>query len=169
MNMIIAITLSSFFSVFPIKNTDFNWDITEEALNSHFSVEKVSDGTGHGHGFSDFSEINPIVYVDNSSSDKKMEFYFHNNKLYKIYTIYKSQENVSAFYESKVGELQKALGEPKEVFTDELYAMPIVHHIWETSDEKLDLRYGAGYVYEVRTNKSSAKQKQLSIDLKHAI
>ena len=167
--MFIVLGLSSFFSAFPINNKGFDWSITEEDLSKQFTVEKVSDGTSHGHGYSDFSEINPVVYVDNSTSEKKMEFYFYEKKLYKIYTIHKSKENESAFYKTKIIELQTVLGEPKEIYTDELFDMPIVHHIWETDTEKLDLRYGAGYVYEVRTNKSSADQKQLAIDRKHAI
>jgi len=169
MNILISLALSSFFTVLPISNEDIGWEITENKLIKQFDVEKVSDGTGHGHGYSDFSEVNPVVYVDNSSSDKKIEFYFHNKKLYKIYTIFRSRENEISFYEEKIGEFKKTLGNPKEQYTDELFSMPIQHHIWETEEEKLDLRYGAGYVYEVRINKKSAEEKQLNIDLKHAI
>lgn len=169
MNTLILFALSSFFSALPIINEDIGWETTEYTLKKHFNVERAGDGSEHGHGYSDFTEINPIVYVDSSYQDKKIEYYFHNNKLYKIYTIYRSKTNEISFYNEKIAEFKKALGNPKENYTDELYSMPIQHYIWETENEKLDLRYGAGYVYEVRTNKKSAEEKQLKIDLKHAI
>ncbi len=143
--------------------------MSESDLQKNVKIEKVSGNASHGHEFSDFTEVNPAVYADTSSKSKKTEFYFHEGKLYKTYTIYLTQDKVSALYQQKLNEHQKKLGKPKETYTDKVFSMPIKHTVWETKNETLDLRYGAGYVYEVRTNILLAEEKQKKIDLKHAI
>jgi len=153
----------------PIANGDIDWDITEQALQEKIKEKKIDTTLGHGHSYSDFNEINPTVYIDDSFPDKKFEFYFHKGKLYKIYTIYRNQDDIQAFYQQKIEGLKNKLGQPNNTYTDELFSMSIQHHVWETKEEQLDLRLGGGYVYEVRIEKSIAQDKQTQIELKHAI
>lgn len=160
---------SVIFSNLPIGDGSVDWGSTVVEIKQKIKVEKVSGEAGHGHGFSDFTESDPLVYVNNASPEKKVEYYFYNEKLYKVYSIYRTQNDVDAFYKAKIEELTAKLGEPTKSFTDELFSMPIQHHVWESDVESLDLRLGAGYVYEVRTEKNMALDKSRKSDLKHAI
>ena len=169
MNTLTLLIASAVFAIQPLGNSNIKWGLSEEALKKSYSVNKVSDGSDHGHGYSDFTEVNPIVYVDSSSSDKKIEFYFHNGKLYKTYTIYLEQNNVESFYQQKTKALEDDLGVATRTYSDELFSMPIQHNVWEFENENLDLRFGAGYVYEVRTYKPVANEKIIEINLKHSI
>ncbi len=169
MNTIALVIASSIFTTLPLGNNSIEWGLSEKALKQSYSVKKVSDGSDQGHGYSDFTEVNPIVYVDNSSPDKKIEFYFHKDKLYKTYTIYLDQNNIESFYQQKIKSFNSDLGAPTKMYSDELFSMSIQHNVWEFENEQLDLRFGAGYVYEVRTYKPVANEKQIEIELKHSI
>lgn len=169
--MIVAslLLMSSITAIAPVNINGVSWEMSEQALQNSVKVEMAASGDGHGHGYSDFMEVNPVVYIDDSATDKKIEYYFHNNKLYKTFVIYLNQENPEAYYQQKTIELEKSFGEVKNQYTDELFSMPIQHRVWENDFETLDLRFGAGYVYEVRTFKKLAKEKHLEFELKHAI
>jgi len=76
MNTIALLIASSIFATLPLGNNSIEWGLSEKALTQSYSVEKVIDGSGQGHGHSDFTEVNPIVYVDSSSPDKKNRILF---------------------------------------------------------------------------------------------
>ncbi len=152
-----------------LANPTVKLGMSEEQLLKIVDAKKVSGMDGHQHGYSDFTEVNPVVYVDTSSSARKLEYYFHEGKLYKIYTIYRDQSDVSNLYQKKFNELAARLGEPKRQYTSEYFSMPIQHNVWDMGNEELDLRFGAGYVYEVLVNKPAALEKKKQLEMEYAI
>jgi len=161
--------LYSALAIVPASNSSVVWEMSERALTNVTNAEMVASGNGHGHGYSDFTEVNAVVYVDESNKNKKLEYYFHDGKLYKTYTIYMNQMNPESYFDQKTLELEEIFGKTKKQYIDELFSMPIQHRVWENGNETLDLRFGAGYVYEVRTFNKLVKEKQIEIELKHAI
>lgn len=162
------VLMSSLLASGLFANSEITWGISESELNEKLRVEQTANN-GHGHGYSDFSEVNPVVYINETKDGIKHEFYFFKNKLYKTYTIYRDQSAVQKLYQARLQHYKKNVGEPSKVYEDQLFSLPIQHTVWENESEKLDVRLGAGFVYEVREYKPIAAEKQNHIDMQHAI
>ncbi len=152
-----------------LANSTVKLGISEDDLLKIINANKVSEMQGHQHGYSDFTEANPVVYIDTSSPDKKLEYYFYEGKLYKIYTIYLDQSDTLQLYKTKFSELSTRMGKPKNQYNSEYFSMIIQHNVWEKGNEELDLRYGAGYVYEVLVDKPAQLKKNKQLEWVNAI
>jgi len=71
------------------------WGMSVSELNSQTKVYKASH---HGnYNYADHSELNPDVYVRKTPDHKRLEYYFFNKKLYKIYVVYPKKRASSAY------------------------------------------------------------------------
>lgn len=143
--------------------------MTEKALLAQVDARKVSEIQGHQHGYSDFLEPNPVVYIAYPAPDKKLEYYFHQGKLYKVFKIYLDQSDSRQLYRDKQAEIEAMMGAPKRQYTSTYFSLPIRHTVWVTGDEELDLRFGAGFVYEVLTDMPAAREKRRQLQWEDAI
>ena len=132
--------------------------MTESELLEITNAVKVDIDAGRGHGYTEFSEENPVVYIDNAQHEKK-EYYFHGGQLYKVMTIFRDRVNDASYYQEKLSELEQRFGEPSRKFSDHVFSLVVLHAVWENEHEELDLRFGAGYVHAVITNKALRKDK----------
>jgi len=155
--MYIALLLAISFSTFSLDDK-INLGMTESELVEATSAVKVGSAGARSHSYTEFSEENPVVYIDRTS-EKKKEYYFHDGKLYKVMTIYRNRVNDQSYYLEKINTLTKQFGEPSRKYTDQVVTLVVLHSVWENEQEELDLRFGAGYVYEVVTHKSMRKEK----------
>mgnify|MGYP000748924202 CR=1 FL=1 len=154
------ILLISSFATSPLGEGDIQWGISEQTLMDRYQVVKVDPDNPQGNHYTEFMEINPVVYIDRSTPGKKIEFYFYEGRLYKTFIIDLDQTNAPARYEEKIKQLTESLGKPSQQRQSIIYNIPVYHSIWEFKDEQFDLRFGAGYIYEVRTHKPSAEEKK---------
>ncbi len=152
--------ITSNFATLPIGEDDLQWGASEQTLIDQYNVTKVDPKNPQGNHFTEFLEIDPVVYIDRSSPGKKIEFYFYQGKLYKTFVIHLDQTNTQARYEEKIKALTESLGAPSKQTQSIIYSIPVFHTIWEFENEQYDLRFGAGYIYEVRTHKPSAEEKK---------
>lgn len=156
--------LASTFATLPLGEGELQWGASEQTLLEHYDAVKVDPSNPQGNHFTEFMEIDPTVYIDRSTSGKKTEFYFYKGKLYKTFVIHLDQTNAPNRYKEKVKELTKSLGAPSQQRQSIVFNIPVYHTIWEFGDEQFDLRFGAGYIYEVRTHKPTAEEKKLVQD-----
>ena len=163
------LAISAAIATLPLGNNSLDWGASEKTLKKSYNVVRAGNGSGRGHGFTDFNEINPVVYIDKSSPDKKLEFYFHEGKLYKTYTIHLDQKNAETLYEEKLAERKQKLGKPSKQYIDQLFSLNVLHNVWDFEQEQYELRFGAGYVFEVRSFKPAAKEKRIEYEMQHAI
>ncbi len=165
--LIFAISIS--FATLPLGDDNLQWGISEQALQEKYQVTEVNPALGPKHGYTEFSEVDPVVYIDRSTQGQKTEFYFHEGKLYKTLIIHLDQEDAFNRYESKIEKLKQELGPVDKQFQSKLFNMTVLHSVWDFKEEEYDLRFGAGYIYEVRTHKPAAKEKQIAVEMMHAI
>ncbi len=156
----IILLITSSFATLPIGEGDLQWGASEQTLIDQYNVTKVDPKNPQGNHFTEFLEIDPVVYIDRSSPGKKIEFYFYQGKLYKTFVIHLNQSNSQARYEEKIKALTESLGAPSKQTQSIVYSIPVFHTTWEFENEQYDLRFGAGYIYEVRTHKPSAEEKK---------
>lgn len=161
---IILLTITSAFATSPLGQDKLEWGISEEALMAKYNVVKVDPKNGQRQHFTEFMEIDPVVYIDRSTPGQKREFYFYDGKLYKTLVIHLNQQNAQTFYKKKVETLTESLGEPSQQLSSMVFNLPVVHTIWDFEHEQYDLRFGAGYVYEVRIHTPLAEKKKLRMD-----
>ena len=157
------------FSAYSFSGSEISFGISESELLAKTQAIKVSGEGSRGHGYTEFGEENPVVYVDSSTKDKKVEYYFHSGKLYKVMTIYRDRVNDESYYLEKSKELEKRFGQPARKYSEQLFSLIVLHQVWENEHEELDLRFGAGYVHEVITDKSLLNDKRKQDLYKRAI
>lgn len=165
----ILLTMSTLVATLPLGGGEMQWGISEQELQAQLTVQKVDTQQGSGHGYTDFSEVDPVVYIDRSQANKKVEFYFYKGKLYKTLTIDLSRNNDHAAYQAKITDLSQQLGEPTKKYNSQLFSMTVLHHVWTIGKTEYDVRYGAGYIYEVRTFTPAATEKRKAMENVYAI
>lgn len=165
--LFLLVTLN--LSAYSFSGSEVGFGMSESELLAKTQAVKVGGEGSRGHGYTEFGEENPVVYVDSSEKDKKVEYYFHNGKLYKVMTIYRDRVNDENYYIEKSKELEGKFGQPDRKFSEQLFSLIVLHQVWENENEELDLRFGAGYVHEVITDKSLRKDKEKQDLYKHAI
>ncbi len=160
--MLIALFLlvTSSFATLPLGKEPLQWGISPQTLIEQRKVTKVDPNKPQGEHYTEFQEVDPVVYVDRSQPGKKIEFYFYQDELYKTLVIHLDQGDAAARYEEKVNTLSETLGKPTHQQQSSVYSIPVYHSIWEFDTTQYDLRFGAGYIYEVRTHKPTAERKQ---------
>ena len=85
-----------------------SWGTTIEELTSQFEVHKATPGSEYS--YADHTEVNPEVYVRVTEDNIKIEYYFFEGKLYKIYIVYDRAKSSAAFYQEIINKAQKRYG-----------------------------------------------------------
>ncbi len=143
------------------------WGMTAEQLAKLAPVQKA-DKT-HGYGYAEHMEADPDVYVQPTEGHRHREFYFYRGKLYKVFTVYDRVLTNPENYSKLVDDLKKQFGEPARRYEDANFGIKVLHTEWSTETSTLDLRMGAGFIYEVRFENRVAQEKKVMGQLKRSI
>ena len=131
--------------------------MTVDQLRGKVEVEKVN--TTEGFNYAEHLEENPEVYARMTNQHERIEYYFFDGRLYKIFIIYDRMLYHTGLYDRLVSDTQKQYGTPEKVFDESLLDLLIHHTLWEDESSSLDIRQGAGFIYQVRTDKAMAEKK----------
>jgi hypothetical protein len=113
-------------------------------------------------------EKNPDVYV--TKNDKqRIEYYFFKQKLYKVFIIYPRNSNNEGLYRQLITENIAKYGKPTNQYQEKVFGLAVLHTVWTDGKSDLDIRSGAGYIYQVRSDKKAAAAKRLLQQFRHAI
>ena len=134
------------------------WGMTVEELQAFTVVHKASRGSEYT--YSDHTEINPNVYIS-KQADKRIEYYFFRDRLYKIYVVYNRTASNDRLYNDLIQQHAALHGEPHETYQEKVFGMLVKHVAWINEESILDLRSGAGYIYQVRIDRKAAAAKKL--------
>jgi len=140
---------------------EFHWGATVEELTSRIEVNKAD--LGSEYSYADHTETDPNVYVRLTSDKTRIEYYFFEGMLYKIYVIYDRAKSSSEFYQEKIQETQKKYGPAQSHFQEKVFGLLVLHVKWDDGKSTLDLRNGAGYIYEVYIDKEAERKKASQI------
>ena len=133
------------------------WDMTAKQLEAVATIKKVI--TTDGFNYAEHLEENPEVYVQMTPNHKRIEYYFFGGRLYKIFIIYDRVLTHTKFYDRLVKEMQDRYGPPLKTFDENIVDLIIRHTQWQDETSILDLRKGAGFIYQVRIDKPAAEKK----------
>lgn len=147
-----------------------HWGMSVSELEKIAELHKASAGSEYQ--YADHMETNPDVYVS-ILPDKRVEYYFFQQKLYKIYLVYNKSFDTGtdsdAFYQALVQQHTDQYGKAHNTFQETVYGIKVQHNAWMNDDSVLDLRSGAGYVYQVRLDRKAAAAKTLLQQFRHSI
>lgn len=164
----IATILLSVALTLPAGNDIAQWGVTVEELQANIPLDQaVPDENGYAYG--DHEEVDADVYVYRPDKGGRVELYFFEKKLYKTYTIFGHTQTPESTYEALVKEMTDKYGTPAKMFEEVKFGIKIIHNQWNDDKTLIDLRFGAGYVYEVRIDKTAAERKKQLIDRRQAI
>jgi hypothetical protein len=133
------------------------WGMTAEELQRIASVERAD--TEEGFNYAEHQEEDPEVYIRLAGRHERIEYYFFQGKLYKIFIVYDRILYHTPFYKRLIDEVKADFGPPHGTYQEEFFGLPIQHNLWEDNVSSLDIRKGAGFVYQVRTHKNMAEKK----------
>ena len=156
LNLLLFITLQTSVSL-PNGFQGITWGMTVEELTSQFEVHKASPGSGYS--YADHMEIDPDVYVRHTKDNRKIEYYFFNGRLYKIYIVYDRARSTEEFYKSLIDKAHKEYGPAQSHYQENVFGILVLHVKWDDGTSIMDLRSGAGYVYEVLIDKAAEREK----------
>jgi hypothetical protein len=145
----------------------FRWGMSVDELIKQAPAQKVE--LGHGYGYTEHAEANPDVYAQASDGQRHREYYFFRGKLYKIFTVYHRNLTQPEFYASLLAGLKKQHGEPARSYEDQAMGLPVRHVEWKDEHNTIDLRMGAGFIFEVRFDNAAAAEKKVLNNLKQSI
>lgn len=145
----------------------FKWGISAEQLMKSAPARKADPA--HGYGYSDHSEADPDVYVSVDTQGTRREYYFFRGKLYKSYTVYDRAYTHPDNYNKRLAELTQLHGPPARKYEDQTLGLRVIHAEWTSETSTLDLRMGAGFIYEVRFQNEAAREKQTAQQMKKSI
>lgn len=143
------------------------WGMTVPSLQAKIEVLKADPS--NGFGYAEHMEEDPEVYLRKGPHGERMEYYFFNGELYKIFIVYDRILTHTRFYDELVKEFQEAFGRPKRSFKEKFFGLDVEHTLWEDSSSILDLRKGAGFIFQVRVDKKRDEQKKRSIARRKSI
>ena len=83
--------------------------------------------------------------------------------LYKIYVVYDREKSSTDFYQERIQETQKKYGPSQSSFQEKVFGLLVLHVKWDDGRSTLDLRNGAGYIYEVYIDKEVERKKASQI------
>jgi hypothetical protein len=136
------------------------WGITTDQLAKVAPVQKADKA--HGYGYAEHMEADPDVYVQPSDTHKHREYYFYRGRLYKVFTVYRREFTNPENYAKLVEDLKGQFGEPTRRYDDQTFGIRVTHTEWSSATTTLDLRMGAGFIYEVRfENRAALEKKQM--------
>lgn len=134
-----------------------NWGMSVEELTSQLNVHKASPGSEYS--YADHAETDPNVYVRVTDDNTRIEYYFFEDLLYKIYVVYDRAKSSADFYQEKILATRKKYGPAQSHYQERVYGLLVLHVKWDDGKSTLDLRSGAGYIYEVLVNKDAERKK----------
>lgn len=160
--MFLIVLLSSLIasSELPNGHKEAHWGMTAQELLQAVDAKPIK--TGDGFGYAEHLEKNPEVYVHLTEKHERIEYYFFEKRLYKIFIVYDRVLNHGGFYGQLVNTIKKQHGPPGKKYQEQLFDFTIEHTLWEDEKSELDIRKGAGFIYQVRINKSAADRKLLA-------
>lgn len=167
--MILTLFVAGFVAVIglPSGYEKATWGMSAEELQQVASVDKIE--LGDGLNYAEHLEEDPEVYVRLTDQHERIEYYFFEGRLYKIFIVYDRILYHTHFYDRLIGEVKGRYGPPHKIYQEELFGLPIQHSLWEDKSSILDLRKGAGFVYQVRIDKATDQKKARSLHKKKGI
>lgn len=154
-------------AVLPQGYDQAHWGMTVSQLQAQTKLKKADKG--HGYGFAEHMEIDPEVYVSPQADGGRVEYYFFQGKLYKVFVIYSKAKATADKYKQLAADFREKYGKPAQHYGETYFGFQVQHTLWEDPHTVLDLRSGAGFVYEVWLGKDLAQQKKKRKDLKDAV
>jgi hypothetical protein len=136
---------------------DISWGTTIEELTSQIDVHKATPGSEYS--YADHMEQNPTVYVRVTKKDTRVEYYFFEGLLYKIYVVYNRAKSSDKFYQKRIIESRKQFGPAQSHYQEKVFGLLVLHVKWDDGTSSFDLRSGAGYIYEVYVDKKAERKK----------
>ena len=136
---------------------DAQWGMTVEQLKAQVEVFKAS--LGSEYNYADHMEKDPDVYVRKTEENTRIEYYFYKKRLYTVYIVADRSQASAGFYKQLIKQTKDRHGEPKAEFQEQVFGIKVQHTAWEDKQTILDVRSGAGFVYQVLIHKSAAQQK----------
>lgn len=143
------------------------WGITAEQLVKQAPVIKI--GPDSKYHYSEHMEIDPDVYVLANQGNKRIEYYFFKDKLYKVFVVYDKVADTAGLYSKLRQEFIGKFGKPQQEYQQKVFGLTVRHTLWENDTTVFDLREGAGFIYQVRAYKPALQEKQHAYDRKNAI
>ena len=143
------------------------WGMSIEELTSQFEVHKATPGSGYS--YADHMETDPDVYVRHTKDNRKIEYYFFDGRLYKIYIVYDRAKSTEGFYKNLIDKAQKEYGPAHSHYQENIFGILVLHVKWDDGKSTMDLRSGAGYVYEVLVDKAGEREKASEIRRKRSL
>jgi len=134
-----------------------HWGMTTAELRAQVAVDRAE--MTDGFGYAEHSEEDPDVYFRMTPAHERIEYYFYEGRLYKIFVIYDQVYFHTRFYDDLVDEMKASFGPPNKVYREELFGLTIQHTRWEDPASILDLRKGAGFIYQVRIDITADREK----------
>ena len=146
------------------------WGMTVADLEKITDLHKATPGSEYQ--YSEHMETNPDVYVS-VQADRRVEYYFFRQRLYKIFVVYKraysNEADIDTHYGTLIKQQTDMFGNPHQSFQETVFGLNIKHTLWMSDDSILDVRYGAGFVYEVRIDRKAAAAKKLLQQFRRSI
>jgi len=136
-------------------------------LKKQVEVERVE--MTDEFGYAEHLEEDPEVYARMTSEHERVEYYFFQGRLYKVFVIYDRIFFHTRFYEDLIEEMTKSFGPPHKTYQEEFFGLNIQHTRWEDDNAVLDLRKGAGFIYQVRIDKAADRIKAKAVTKKKGI
>jgi hypothetical protein len=138
-----------------------HWGMTIEDISSQVEVHKAD--LGSEYSYADHTETDPDVYVRLTKDKTRIEYYFYEGKLYKIYVVYDRAKSSAEFYQQRILETRKKYGPAQSHYQERTFGLLVLHVKWDDGKSTLDLRNGAGYIYEVYVDKEMERKKASEI------
>jgi hypothetical protein len=143
------------------------WGMTAEELGEVTPVQKVDPN--EPFSYADHMEEEPDIYASTSSDGRRIEYYFYDGELYKVYLIHSDLQKDLVLYNRMADELAGTYGPPARTYHEEVMGLMIIHTIWENESTVLDLRFGAGFVFQVHTDRVRSGAKERALKRKKSI
>lgn len=147
------------FAMLPKGHEGARWGMSADELKRLVEDLVKADNKKRFY-FGEHFEIEPDVYYKEKGKDERIEYYFYNGRLYKIFIIYGRELYETSFYEDLVKKTKEMYGVPKDVFEEKSFGLKIFHALWEDGETTLDVRKGAGFIFQVMTEKATAETKE---------
>ncbi|HSG05583.1 MAG TPA: hypothetical protein VLB09_04205 [Nitrospiria bacterium] len=144
-----------------------SWGMTVGQLREQIEVRKADPS--NGFGYAEHMEEDPEVYLRFGPHGERIEYYFFKEELYKIFVVYDRILFHTRFYDELAKEMEDSFGPPGRVFEEKFFGLDIQHTLWEDSGSVLDLRKGAGFIYQVRIDKKRNDEKKKAIARRKSI
>jgi len=162
LNIILAgLMISTTAFQLPKGYEETHWGMTIEELTSHFEVHKAVPGSEYS--YADHTETDPDVYIRLLKDNQRIEYYFYEGMLYKIYVIYDRAKASPEFYQQRIEDKRKLYGPAQSHYQEKVFGILVLHVKWDDGKSSMDLRSGAGYIYEVYVDKGAERKKASQI------